>query len=84
MGRAIRVASGDVLDVLDVQMVKLAPRRPTGPTPGMTGILLPGPCPNERAASAASPRRYFAGRNATWIWIATPGGGSKPNTSIAV
>jgi hypothetical protein len=28
--------------------------------------------------------RYFAGRNATWIWIATPGGGSNPKTSTAV
>jgi hypothetical protein len=33
---------------------------------------------------AKATRRYFAGRNATWIWIAMPGGGSNPKTSVAL
>ena len=27
---------------------------------------------------------YFAGLNATWVWLATPGGGEKPSTSLVL
>ncbi len=50
---------------------------------GIAAFARRGPCGYPEARHARL-RSYFAGRKATWIWIATPGGGSKPRTSLVL